>query len=243
MQGQVALILSFLLALSSNNRGDELLVMHFDRFVAVDTILCSKKEQESGSIIEGYSHYPVCYIGDVKDTVYLDCNGFPSENIVENLRSELHLQTWTLAGQDLKIFVDTTQAFCENVLYSTYSVSEQSFIDTTQTLTTYPILIESTADSLIWIGYWGELGLLNRQFLAPNGEWINADTFVNTWCIGNYYMYLKPKQIVIAKYLKKSFGHKATHRLRFQFAGYVTYSNTFEDRVGEYTYLFNEAGK
>ena len=192
--------------------------------VSLDTTLIPKKKAT------GVGYYPVYYIGPLQDTIRLG-KQLPSHEVTEKFPDIVlrYLNQVTLT-------VDTSIKLTNLTFYESFSDSNIKHLDSITKEPAFAIILKNQSDSTLLIGQFNNLEKVVMQYQSKSGKWIDIEmpmssidgcrTFAKT-------MFLEPKQVLVAKLIRRKDDFDALCRLKLKNFDQTCYSNTFRFKIDQ----------
>lgn len=179
----------------------------------------------------GMSYYPVYYIGPTQDTIRFG-KQLPSHGEFEKFPDIVlrYLDQVTLT-------VDTSIKLTNLTIFESHSIEDGIDVKRMDSIIkepAYAIILQNQSDSTLYIGQFNDLGKVVMQYRNKLGKWtdIEEPAYAYTYCsTGAKTMFLKPKQILVAKLIQRKGDFDALCRLKFKNFDQVCYSNTFRFKI------------
>jgi hypothetical protein len=94
------------------------------------------------------------------------------------------------------------------------------------------VFITNLSDSLMFLGQHNYVNYMVREAKNEAGQWVPIELFDSRFpCNSCRLLYLKPKQVLIAKVMRTTGSFKTTCRLKLSNASGAVYSNEFTDYI------------
>lgn len=181
--------------------------------------------------------YQIFYIGEAKKSYTL-----PSRALAEfvPLYTDTGRYSTRYTNKTISIFVDTALDISKKLEFRheiTDSVKKEANrayfkVDSVKHYKAYPIFITNLSDSLMFLGQHNYINHMVREAKDEQGQWKPLEQAVRYWdCNKCRLVYLKPKQVLVAKMMRFTGNFKTECRLRFGTGENVVYSNTFVEYI------------
>ncbi|MBT1712010.1 hypothetical protein KK062_27455 [Fulvivirgaceae bacterium PWU5] len=180
------------------------------------------------------AYYPIYYIGQVTDSLFLGREPIPrstySEHDTGSVLDRADIKIAVIDSTNVKIVVDTLLALPHAYRY--YDKYAKEVSDSTQYYESFAVLIYNYAKAPLYVASFSELRHTVRQTKDSLGNWVDIENQISYWCgTGSQAKFIQPGQMLVAKALRKKGNLKVECRLRFHYYGNDVYSNIYLDYI------------